>query len=118
MTTDSRGEPRLLDQVRALIRIRHYSIRTEQTYIQWIRRYILFHGKRHPRDMGAEEITAFLSDLAVRKHVARSTQNQALAALLFLYRDVLQITLPWLDDVQRAKTPQRLPVALTRQEVR
>lgn len=118
MTTDSRGEPRLLDQVRALIRIRHYSIRTEQTYIQWIRRYILFHGKRHPRDMGAEEITAFLSDLAVRKHVARSTQNQALAALLFLYRDVLQITLPWLDDVQRAKTPQRLPVVLTRQEVR
>jgi integron integrase len=118
MTTDVRGEPRLLDQVRELIRIRHYSIRTEQTYIQWIRRFIYFHGKRHPRDLGAEEVTAFLSDLAVRKNVAASTQNQALAALLFLYRDVLKITLPWLNDVERAKTPQRLPVVLTRPEVR
>jgi integrase len=110
--------PRLLDQVRELIRIRHYSIGTEQAYVQWIRRFILFHGKRHPTEMGAEEVTAFLSDLAVRRNVAASTQNQALNALLFLYRDVLKITLPWLNEVQRAKTPQRLPVVLTRDEVR
>ena len=110
--------PRLLDQVRELIRIRHYSIRTEQAYVQWIRRFILFHGKRHPRDMGGEELTAFLSHLASQRNVAASTQNQALNAILFLYRDVLRIKLPWLEDVQRAKKPQRLPVVLTRQEVR
>jgi integrase len=110
--------PRLLGQVRELIRIRHYSIRTEQAYVQWIRRFILFHGKRHPRDMGGEELTAFLSHLASQRNVAASTQNQALNAILFLYRDVLKIKLPWLGDVQRAKKPQRLPVVLTRQEVR
>ncbi len=110
--------PRLLDQVRELLRIRHYSIRTEQAYLQWIRRFILFHHKRHPRDMGAPEVTAFLSHLAIKRNVAASTQNQALNAILFLYRDVLKITLPWLDDVQRAKKPQRLPVVLTRDEVR
>ncbi len=112
------AQPRLSDQVRELLRIRHYSIRTEQAYLQWIRRFILFHGKRHPREMGAPEVTAFLSHLAIRRNVAASTQNQALSAILFLYRDVLKMTLPWLDDVQRAKKPQRLPVVLTRDEVR
>lgn len=110
--------PRLLDQVRELIRIRHYSIRTEEAYLQWIRRFILFHGKRHPREMGAPELTAFLSHLAINRHVAASTQNQALNAILFLYRDVLKIKLPWLDDVQRAKKPQHLPLVFTREEVR
>lgn len=90
MTHSSSGAPpRLLDQVREIIRIRHYSIRTEQAYVHWIRRFILFHDKRHPRDMGAPELTAFLSDLAIKRNVAASTQNQALNALLFLYRDVL-----------------------------
>jgi integron integrase len=109
--------PRLLDRVRERIRLKHYSIRTEHTYIHWIRRYILFHGKRHPREMGAPEVEAFLSDLAVRRDVAASTQNQALSAILFLYRDVLKIELPWLQDVTRAKKPARLPVVLTRKEV-
>lgn len=110
--------PRLLDQVREVIRIRHYSIRTEQAYLQWIRRFILFHGKRHPRDMGAPELTAFLSHLAIQRNVAASTQNQALNAILFLYRDALKITLPWLSDVQRAKKPQHLPVVFTREEIK
>ena len=95
--------PRLLDQVRELIRIRHYSLRTEQAYVQWIRRFVLFHGKRHPRDMGSDELTALLSYLASQRNVAAATQNQALSAILFLYRDVLKIKLPWLSDVQRAK---------------
>lgn len=112
------GSPRLLDQVRELIRIRHYSIRTEQAYLQWIKRFILFHGKRHPTDMGAEELTQFLSHLAIQRNVSASTQNQALNSILFLYRDVLKIQLPWLDDVQRAKKPQHLPVVFTREEVR
>jgi integron integrase len=110
--------PRLLDQVRELIRIRHYSIRTEQAYLQWIRRFILFHGKRHPKDMGAAELTQFLSDLAIQRNVSASTQNQALNAILFLYREVLKIQLPWLEEVQRAKKPQHLPVVFTREEVR
>lgn len=110
--------PKLLDQVRDLIRTKHYSIRTENQYLQWIRRFILFHGKRHPRDMGAPEVEAFLSHLAVSRDVAASTQNQALSALLFLYREVLNIDLPWLDNVTRAKRPQRLPVVLSRDEVR
>lgn len=109
---------RLLDQVREVIRIKHYSIRTEQAYVQWIRRYILFHGKRHPSELGAGHLSAFLSDLAVRGHVAASTQNQALNAILFLYREVLRQSLPWVEDVQRAKQPERLPVVLNRQEVR
>lgn len=104
----------MLDQVRELIRIRHYSIRTEQAYLQWIRRFILFHGKRHPIEMGARELTEFLSDLAIKRNVSASTQNQALNAILFLYRDVLKIELPWLDEVQRAKRPQHLPVVFTR----
>lgn len=109
--------PKLLDQVRDLIRVKHYSIRTETQYLQWIRRFILFHGKKHPRDMGAPEVEAFLTHLAVSRDVAAATQNQALSALLFLYREVLGIDLPWLDNVTRAKRPQRLPVVLTRDEV-
>jgi integron integrase len=118
MSPASGGPPRLLDQVREAIRIRHYSIRTEQAYVQWIRRFILFHGKRHPRELGAPELTAFLSNLAMQANVAASTQNQALHAILFLYRDVLKMNLPWLADVQRAKKPQRLPVVFTRDEVK
>lgn len=109
--------PKLLDQVRDRLRLKHYSIRTETQYVQWIRRFILFHDKRHPKDMGVAELEAFLTHLAVEGRVAASTQNQALSALLFLYREVLAINLPWLDNVVRAKTPQRLPVVLTRQEV-
>jgi hypothetical protein len=112
------GGSRLLDDVRNVIRIKHYSIRTEQAYLQWIRRYILFHGKRHPRELGAEHLSAFLSDLAVRGRVAASTQNQALNAILFLYREVLKQTLPWIEGVQRAKQPQHLPVVLTHAEVK
>src|SRR4051794_33579037 len=108
MRSDPPTPPRLLDQVRAALRIRHYAIRTEGAYVDWIRRYILFHGKKHPREMGAAEIGAFLTDLAVRGHVAASTQNQALADLLFLYQNVLEIELPRLDLV-RAKRPERLP---------
>jgi len=82
--------PRLFDQIRERLRVKHYSLRTEQTYLQWIKRFILFHGKRHPKDMGGPEVEAFLSDLATAKNVAASTQNQALSALLFLYRQVLR----------------------------
>jgi len=114
----STSSPRLLDQVREIIRIKHYSIRTEQAYMQWVRRYILYHGKRHPRDMGATEVSAFLSSLAITANVSASTQNQALNAIPFLYRDVLKITLPWLENVQRAKRPKHLPVVLTREEVK
>lgn len=110
--------PRLLDQVVARLRARHYSLRTEQAYVGWIKRYILFHGKRHPRGMGKVEVEAFLSALAVERHVAASTQSQALAALLFLYREVLDIELPWLDEVVRAKRPARLPTVLDSGEVR
>ena len=109
--------PRLLERVRAAIRARHYSIRTEDAYVMWIKRYILFHGKRHPSAMGAEEVNAFLSDLAVRQHVAASTQGQALSAILFLYREVLKEELPWIDDLVRADKPRRLPVVFTRREV-
>jgi len=110
--------PKLLDQVRARIRVKHYSIRTEAQYVQWIKRFIYFHDKRHPRDMGAPEVEAFLTDLAVTGGVSASTQNQARSALLFLYREVLEIVLPWLDNVTRAKSSQRLPVVLTPAEVR
>jgi len=109
--------PKLLDQVRERIRVKHYSIRTETQYVQWIRRFILFHGKKHPRDMGAPELEAFLTHLAVAGNVAAATQNQALSALLFMYKEVLGIDLPWLDNVTRAKRPQRLPVVMTREEV-
>lgn len=110
--------PKLLDQVRYRLRVKHYSIRTESAYVDWIKRFILFHDKRHPRDMGAEEVEAFLTHLAVVGKVAASTQNQAKSALLFLYREVLQADLPWLDKVIQAKAPQRLPVVLTIGEVR
>ena len=112
------AKPRLLDRVREAIRNRHYSRRTEKAYVHWIKRYIFFHGKRHPIEMGATEGTAFLTSLAVHSKVAASTQNQALSALLFLYREVLVVELPWLDDVVRAKRPLHLPVVLTRDEVR
>jgi integron integrase len=104
--------------VRATLRARHYSRRTEEAYVAWIRRYIFFHDKRHPAEMGASEITRFLTWLAVDGHVAASTQNQALSALLYLYQEVLDVEVPWLDDIVRAKRPQRLPVVLTREEVR
>jgi integron integrase len=118
--TDPTGapKPRLLDRVRATSRARHFSRRTEKAYVAWIRRYIVFHDKRHPADMGAPEVTRFLSSLAVDGKVAASTQNQALSALLFLYGEVLAVDLPWMDEIVRAKRPQRLPVVLTRDEVR
>lgn len=110
-------KPKLLDQVREQIRLRHYSIRTEAVYLEWVKRFIRFHKYRHPQEMGAAEVEAFLSDLAVRRDVAASTQNQALSAILFLYKQVLRIELPWMDGVIRARRPQRLPVVLTREEV-
>jgi integron integrase len=108
--------PRLLDRVREAIGSGHYSRRTEKAYVHWIRRFIFFHGKRHPAERGAAEVTAFLTSLAVQDKVAASTQNQS--ALLFLYRGVLGVDLPWLEDVVRAKRPQSLPVVLTRNETR
>ena len=110
--------PKLLGQVQAVLRVKHYSIRTERVYLDWIKRYILFHHKTPPAQMGAAEVEAFLSHLAVAGKVSASTQNQAKSALLFLYREVLAIALPWLDNVTRAKTPQRLPVVLTVSEVK
>lgn len=109
--------PRLLEQVRNKIRAKHFSYRTEKTYLQWIRRYIRFHGLKHPREMGGPEVEAFLTALAVDNKVAASTQNQALSAVLFLYRDVLEQELPWLGNVVRARNPHRLPVVLTRAEM-
>jgi integron integrase len=109
--------PKLLEQLRDRIRVKHYSIRTETQYVQWVRRFILFHDKKHPRDMGAPEVEAFLTHLAVEGNVAAATQNQALSALLFLYKEVLAINLPWLNDVTRAKRPKRMPVVMTREEV-
>ena len=110
--------PRLLDQVRQAIRFKHYSLKTEKSYVHYIRDFILFHQKRHPRDMGASEIRAYLSHLAVNQNVAASTQNVALSALLFLYRHVLEIELPYIGEIERAKKPQRLPVVFTRSEVK
>jgi integron integrase len=110
-------KPKLLDQLRIAIRARHYSIRTEEAYVGWARRYILFHNKRHPAEMGPAEINEFLSALAVEHNVAASTQNQALSALLFLYRVVLEQEVPWLDDLIRARRPRKLPVVLPRSEV-
>ena len=109
--------PGLLDQVRQAIRTRHYSFRTEEAYIGWIRRFVQFNHKRDPAEMGAAEVSRFLTLLAVDRQVAASTQNQALAAILFLYKDVLDRDFGWLDDVVRAKRPQRLPVVLSQQEV-
>lgn len=112
------GKPKLLDQVRDVMRLRHYSIRTEQSYIDWIRRFILFHGKRHPSEMSEAEVSQFLTHLAREGNVAASTQNQALSAILFLYKQVLKHEIGWLDQVERAKKPAKLPVVLAREEVR
>lgn len=112
------ARPRLLDQVRGRLRALHYSYRTEQQYLFWVRRFILFNGKRHPADMSAAEVEAFLTHLAVDRQVSASTQNQALAALLFLYQKVLQVELPWLDGIVRAKQSRYLPTVLTPDEVK
>jgi hypothetical protein len=113
--SDAARPPKLLDRVRLAIRTRHYRRRTEEAYLGWVRRYILFHRKRHPRKMGKAEVTAFLEDLADRRHVAASTQNQALSALLFLYKEVLGRPLP---EISLSERPRRLPEVLTRDEVR
>ncbi len=110
--------PKLLDQVRQTIRAKHYSRRTESSYVEWIRRYILYHGKRHPAQMGEPELTSFLTSLATKRRVSASTQNQALCALLFLYREVLKKDLELLKDVVRAKTPRRIPLVMSCEEVR
>ena len=109
--------PRLLDQVRDALRRRHYSYRTEQSYIHWIKRFFFFSDKRHPRDLGAPQVTAFLTHLARDRDVAAATQNQALAALLFLYKEFLGQPLPWLDQIERAKRPARLPTVLSVAEI-
>ncbi len=111
-------KPRFLDLVRERIRVKHYSIRTEEAYVGWIKRFIFFHNKRHPAEMGKLEMEQFLTHLAVDKNVAASTQNQALAALLFMYKEVLQVEPPWVENVTRAKKPVRLPVVLTKSEVK
>jgi integron integrase len=110
--------PRLLEQLRNAIRRLHYSARTEETYVHWVKRFIYFSGKRHPAELGAAEVTAFLNYLARERDVAAATQNQALSALLFLYKEVLRQPLPWLDELERARRPARLPTVLTRDEVR
>lgn len=114
----AKSKPKLLEQVRNAVRTRHYSLRTEEAYVRWIKRFILFHGKRHPRDMGVREVQQFLTYLAVERHVAASTQSQALSAILFLYQAVLEQDIGWIDDIVRAKQPHRLPVVLTQDEVR
>ena len=110
--------PSLLSQLRRAVRVRHYSRRTEEAYVGWARRFILFCEKRHPRELGAGDVTRFLSSPAVDRHVSASTQNQALSAIVFLYRDVLDVPVGWLDALVRAKRPVRVPVVLTREEVR
>lgn len=109
---------KLLDQVREVLRVKHYAIRTEEVYILWIKRYILFHQKRHPREMRAAEVQAFLSDLAVNQKVSASTQNQALNAIVFLYQEVLHIELDWMENLVRAKRSKRLPLVMSKDEVR
>jgi site-specific recombinase XerD len=110
-------EPRLLDEVRVVIRTRHLSRRTERSYVDWIRRFVHASGGQHPRDLGIGDVRRFLTGLAIRGHVAASTQNQAAAAIAFLYRDVLREPLPEVDGVEPAKRPKRLPVVMSRQEV-
>ncbi len=116
-SSEQRRPSPLLDAVRAEIRTRHYSPRTERADVGWIRRFVFFHGRRHPKDLGEAEVSAFLSDLAVRRNVSASTQNQALSALVFLYTHVLGRDLPWLSDLVRAKRPTRVPAVLSRAEV-
>lgn len=108
---------RLIDRVRARMRLRHLARRTEKTYLHWMKRFFAFHHGRHPRDLGPQDVEGFLSSLAVKGRVTASTQNQALSALLFLYREVLELDLPWLDGLVRAPRSRRLPVVLTRAEV-
>jgi site-specific recombinase XerD len=110
--------PKLLDQVRTVIRVKHFSLSTERAYVGWIRRFILFHGKRHPRDMSEDEIRQFISHLAIDAKISASTQTVALSALLFLYRDVLKQELPYVKNIERAKPTHNLPVVFTRNEVR
>ena len=117
-STAARDKPKLLDQVRDVIRRRHYSIRTEQAYVDWIKRFILYHDKRHPRDMAEDEVTKFLTHLARDRNVAASTQNQALSALLFLYKDVLKQEIGWLENVERARRPVKIPVVLSHAELK
>lgn len=117
-STASAHTPRLIDSIRQVLRVHHYSISTERSYIQWIKRFIYFNNKRHPKEMGVDEITAYLTHLAVNRRVSPSTQNQALNALLFLYKRVLKIELPLMDSVVRAKRTKRLPVVFTRQEIK
>lgn len=114
---DQVARPGVLEVARQSIRTKHYSIRTEEVYLGWMRRFIRFHNMRHPRDMGADEVQRFLSHLAIDGDVAASTQNQALSAILYLYKEVLGIDLPWLSEVTRAKKPKKLPVVLTREEI-
>ncbi len=116
-TPNQAQSPKLLEQVVAKMRVKHYSLRTEKSYVDWIKRYIWHHGKRHPKDMGAAEVEEFLTYLAVERNVSASTQNQAKSALLYLYKEVLGVELPWLDNVTQAKVPQRMPVVLTQAEV-
>src|SRR3569832_1444870 len=111
-------KPKLLEQVREKIRVKHYSIRTEKAYVDWIKRFILFHGKKHPAQMGMEEVNRFLTHLAAQRDVSASTQNQALSAILFLYKEVLNQLLGWRDGFERAIRPARLPVVLSPAEVR
>ena len=113
-----KGEKRLVERFREAMRARHYGVRTEKTYWYWIRWFIRFHGRRHPGEMGAAEVTAFLSWLATRRDMAAATQNQALSAILFLYKHVLGEELPWLAGLVRAQRPVRMPVVLSRAEVR
>ncbi|MEO1926241.1 MAG: integron integrase [Gammaproteobacteria bacterium] len=115
---DVKQPPKLLDQVRQRIRYLHYSIKTEQSYIQWIRRYILFHGKRHPKEMGGEEVSSFLNFLVNKENVSASTQNQALSAIIFLYKQILNIDVGEIPEFQYARKPKRLPVVLTQSEVK
>jgi integron integrase len=111
-------KPKLLHQLRDAIRGKYYSIRTEQSYTYWVRYYIRYHKMQHPKDMGADEITRFLNFLANERNVSASTQNQALSAILFLYKEVLKVELPWLDKIERSKKPKRLPVVLSKSEVK
>jgi len=111
-------KPKILDQLRSKIRRCNYSIRTERAYVDWNKRFILYHIKKHPQEMGPLEVEQFLTHLAVNKNVAASTQNQALSAILFLYKDVLEVELPWLQNIKWAKKPEHLPVVFTKSEVK
>lgn len=116
-TPDNSPQPKLLDQDIARLRVKHYSLRTEKSYVDWIKRYIFWHGKCHPKDMGAVEVESFLSHLAVARNASASTQNQAKSALLFLYKELLGLDSQWLSNVTQAKTPKRMPVVLPQSEV-